>query len=441
MGYTACMKRYLIAMFATILLTSCAPAPVELALTPETPRLPTRAVRTPTPTLVARPTDTPLPSPTPSPAPTPTRTGTPLTLWESLPPAQQVQLATDIAAFQQDNPTVKITIQHYDDPSALVDGIVNGRVDFDLILGVGNTLSPLQQAGLLQPMDAFFPPSFLDAFAGSTLAGITAEGQVWGLPDTAGFHLLLFYNRKLLASPPANIAALESAAAVASTGTAGLVMNTADPLWVLPWMGGNDGGLVDDAGAPRLDSPAMVVALGVYARLVAITGDVPQTYAEARQKFLDGQAMMLIDGDWMLPTLRQSPDLPWAVAKLPATDGGLAASPLVLARYWAVGAQTSGRRAEAAIQLLEYLVSAERQLTWATQFDAMPTRRDALNAPQLLTDATLRADAAQLQTGQSLPLGVDANHILDAMRRPLADFLMGKIDAKTTASQMQSAVE
>ncbi len=437
MGYTACMKHYLIAVFATILLMGCAPAPVELALTPETPRVPTRAVRTPTPTLVALPTDTPLPSPTPSPAPTPTRTGTPLTLWESLPPAQQVQLATDIAAFQRDNPTVKITIRHYDDPSALVDGIVNGRVDFDLILGAGNTLAPLQRAGLLQPMDAFFPPSFLDAFAGVTLTGITAEGQVWGLPDTAGFHLLLFYNRKLLASPPANITALETAATTAPAGTVGLVMNTADPLWVLPWMGGNDGGLVDDAGAPGLDSPAMVAALGVYAQLVAITDDAPQTYAESRQKFLDGGAMMLIDGDWMLPTLRQSPALPWAVAKLPAVDGGLAASPLVLARYWTVGAQTSGRRAEAAIQLLEYLVSAERQLTWAAQFDTMPTRRDALNAPQLLTDATRRADAAQLQTGQSLPLGVDANRILDAMRQPLADFLAGEIDAATAAARMQ----
>lgn len=437
MGYTAHMKIKFFIIIAATLLAACAPAPVELALTPETPNVPTRAIRTPTPEPIALPTGTPAPRPTSTPAPTPTQAPAQLTLWENLPPAQQIQLATDIAGFQGDHPNAKIIIQHYDDPAELVDGIVSNRVDFDIILGASNTLAPLQQSGKLQTMDAFFPPSFMDAFAGVTLIGATADGETWGLPDVAGFHLLLFYNRNLIDTPPTTITALELAATSVEAGTVGLVMNTADPLWLLPWIHGGSGTLVDETGHFVPDTQALASALETYARLVKIKGETVQTYTESRQMFLDGKAMMLMDGDWMVQTLRKLPALSWGVATLPASASAPEASPLVLARYWAVSAETSGRRAETAAQLLEYLVTSERQLKWASQFSTMPTRRDALNAPEILTSSVFRADAAQMQMGQGVPLGVDANDLLDAMRQPLADFVAGDSDIESTAANMK----
>ncbi len=446
MGYTARMKQWLFIFATVFLLTACGQQPAELALTPETPSIPTVVIRTPTPTLIALPTDTPPPTATPSPVPSPTPPTPRLVVWENFPPAQQAQFATEIIAFQRENPAVQLIVRHYDDPAALVDGILQGRVAFNVVLGAANTIAPLQAAGMLQPMTDIFPENFTDEFSAVALTGASRDDAVWALPDTAGFHLLLFYNADVLGAPPKTLSALtETAKNLTEKDRIGLVMNVADPLWVLPWVLAHGGWVVDGRGQITLNTPAIVSALKTHAQLVAAAqnrrDEQPLTYTDARQQFLNGNAALLIDGDWMINQLPATGLPRWAVAPLPQTDEGKRTGSLVLGRYWAVAAGADARQTAAAAQFLQFVSNPTRQLKWMTQFGTMPTRRAALNAPEVLTNAVWRVSAAQLQAGRGVPLGVDANRILDAMRQPLADFLAGKIDAKTAASQMQSAVE
>lgn len=446
MRYTARMKRWIFALATLLLLTACAPQSAELTLTPQTPAIPTVAVRTPTPTLIALPTDTPLPTATPSPVPSPTPQTPRLVVWEDYPPAQQAQFATEIITFQRENPAVQMIVQHYDDPAALVDGILHGRVAFDVVLGAASTIAPLQEAGLLQPMDAVFPENFTDEFAPVALAGASRDGDVWALPDTVGFHLLLFYNTDVLGAPPKTLSTLIETAENLSDGEQiGLVMNIADPLWVLPWVSAYGDWVVDDRRQISLNTPAMVSALETHARLVAAAKNrrdaSPLTYTDARQQFLNGNAALLIDGDWMIEQLPANGSLRWAVASLPKTEDGGQPASLVLGRYWAVAATTDTRRKIAASQFLQFVTDPARQLKWMAQFGALPTCHKALTAPDVLTNAVWRVSAAEMQAGRGVPLGVDANRILDAMRQPLSDFLGGKIDAETAAARMQSAVE
>lgn len=445
-GTLRSMKRWIFALATILMLTACAPQSAELSLTPETPNIPTIAVRTPTPTLIALPTDTPMPTATPSPVPTPTPKTPQLVVWENLPPAQQAQFATETIVFQRENPTVQLVIRHYDDPAALVDGILHGRVAFNVVLGAANTIAPLQNAGLLQPMDAIFPENFADEFAAVTLTGASRQGKIWALPDTAGFHLLLFYNADVLGAPPKTLSELTTVAdSLADEGQTGLVMNIADPLWVLPWVSAYGGWVVDDTGHITLDTPAMVAALKTHAQLAATAKnrheDLPPAYTDARQNFLAGDAALLIDGDWMIDQLPETGSLRWAVAPLPRTDDGGKVASLVLGRYWAVAAHADVRQTTVAAQFLQFVTDPARQLKWMQQFGVLPTRRDALTAPEVLTDAVWRVNAAQMQAGRGVPLGVDANRILDAMRQPLANFLAGEISAEAAAAAMQSAVE
>ena len=146
---------------------------------------------------------------------------------------------------------------------------------------------------------------------------------------------------------------------------------------------------------------------------------------------------MLIDGEWAIGELTQESQIPWSVAVLPAVgQDKRPAAPLILARYWAISADTSGRQAEAAITFLEFITRAERQLVWTEEFGLLPTRRDALNSPQILTDPALRVSAQQLQNGKGLPLDVDAVSLLNAMRQPLDFMLRGKIEPTEAAAQM-----
>ncbi len=112
-------------------------------------------------------------------------------------------------------------------------------------------------------------------------------------------------------------------------------------------------------------------------------------------------------------------------------------SPLVLARYWAIGSETTGPRVEAATAFLEFITQADRQLTWTQAFGLLPTRREALNSPQILTDPALRISAQQLQAGRGVPLNTNLNEILDAMRSPLAQLLAGTLTPAEAAALMQ----
>lgn len=430
------MKIRLIALLLIlpIALLACSGPSAPVSLTPSAPTVAPSPTVTATP--VARPTSTPAPTATPTVAATPSPETSRLVLWESLPPAQADQLAADVAAFNRIFPHITIELQHYDTPATLVAAVQAGRVDYDLILGAAPLLAQLQQAGKLQPLTALFPPTFWDGFINAALTGAGWNEEIWGVPDEAGFHLLLFYNTDWVASPPATTGAMAKLAQEL-TGNArqGLVMNSADPLWLIPWLGGYGGWITDDQGQPTLNSPAMIEALTLYQSWQNGAVD----YTQAREAFTGGRAAMLIDGNWAIDELPAETAINWQVAPLPALDpGGQSPVPLVLARYWAVGADTTGGRAESAIAFLEFIVTPERQLAWTEQFGLLPSRRDALASPQILTNSTLRISAQQLQAGRGVPLGVDTNALLDAMREPLQQVLAGELQPATAAELMQA---
>jgi arabinogalactan oligomer/maltooligosaccharide transport system substrate-binding protein len=399
------------------------------------------------------PTDTPTPTPTPPPTPTlpplPTATPTPasarLELWENLPPAQASALAADVATFEATYPNYVIEVQHYDDAQTLVTAIAEETVEFHLVLGDASLASTLQAQNILQPLDEQFPREFLESFASPALTGVTRDGQLWGLPDTVGLHLLLFYNRDLMAVPPANTEELYTVAeSFTGDGRWGLAMNSYDPLWVVPWLWAYGGWLTDGDGEPTLNIPPMVNALTLYLGWHGrLTGVAPvATYVQARELFTGGQAAMLIDGEWAIGELSQVEYVNWGVAPLPVVgETEQPAAPLVAGRYWLVRRDLSPAEHEAALAFLSFVTTPQRQLDWTAQFGLLPTRREALKAPIILDDPLLEISAQQMQGGRGLLLGVDVNRIFDAMRGPLRAVLDGDMVPEEAARAMQAALE
>jgi len=86
-------------------------------------------------------------------------------------------------------------------------------------------------------------------------------------------------------------------------GTWGLVFNIGEPLWLVPWLGGFGGWMLDDlTDMPTLNSAAMTGALQLLRDLSSTYKVVPPEcdYETARVLFEEGKAAMLIDGDWAL---------------------------------------------------------------------------------------------------------------------------------------------
>ena len=412
-----------------------------VACAPITPPPPPTLAPTPLPTLPLPPTATLLPLPTATSPPAAAR----LVVWESLPPAQADALAADVTAFEAAYPNYTVEVQHYDDTPTLAEAIAGETVDFHLALGDASLVSQLQAQGRLQALDEAFPPEFLESFVSPALTGATRDGHVWGLPDTAGLHLLLFYNRDLIATPPASTEELYTVAETfTGEGRWGLALNSYDPLWVAPWLWAYGGWLTDSQGNPTLDIPPMANALTLYLGWQGrLTGVAPvATYVEARRLFAGGQAAMLIDGEWAIGELRQAGGLNWGIAPLPVVGATKQPSaPLVVGRYWLMNQQLPAAERKAAVDFLSFVTTSGRQLAWTAQFGLLPTRREALEDPAIQNDPVLRVSAQQMQAGRGLVLGADANRIFDAMREPLRAVLNGDMSPEQAARAMQAALK
>ncbi len=424
-----------------ISLTACVPPTPPPSPTPWPTSTPA-SVEVMTETILAA-TATPQPSPTP---PSPPTTTTTIVVWENLPEAQARVLDEDIQAFQEKFSQFTVKRQYYDSSENFMPPLMAGEINFDVILASPPLLGSLWAGEQIAPMSNFFPPSFVDGFASVTLLAARRDNKLWGLPDTAGFHLLLFYNRALVDAPPTNTDELSKLAQNLTRGSRrGLGVNSYDPLWVVPWLAPYGGWLTDQSGQPTLNTPAMESALTLYLGWQdRLTGLAPiQSYDEARNQFLEGNIAMLIDGEWAIAELAHADQIDWAVAPLPnvgQVEESQPAAPLVLARYWGISSSTTGNQALAAAAFLEHITSPERQLAWTAQFGLLPTRRQALDDPLIVNDATLRASTEQMYAGQTVPLGVNADTILNAMREPLHGVLDGELTPQEAAEMMQEAV-
>ena len=395
-------------------------------------------------TVFAPPTPT---SVTPQPQPTIKTPATTITLEASLPEAQTQALQDDIQAFQRQFPQYVVQLQQYDSPENFMSRLTAGESNFDVALVSPVLLGHLYAARQLTPVTNFFPSSFINDFAGVTLLGATRDNQLWGLADTAGFHLMLFYNRDLVDTPPQTTAELSTLAQQLTDAPHwGLAVNSYDPLWLVPWLPAYGGWLTDDAGRPTLNTPSMDAAITLYLSWQGrLTGIAPViTYDEARHRFLSGDVAMMIDGDWALTELARANKVNWGVALLPQvgeTGASQPAAPLVLGRYWVVNAAVSGDRVPAAVAFLDFITRPERQLAWTARFGLLPTRRAALNDAAIMNDPILRTSAAQMQAGRAVPAGVNADTLLNAMREPLRGVIDGELTPRQAAEMMQANVE
>ena len=181
----------------------------------------------------------------------------------------------------------------------------------------------------------------------------------------------------------------------------------------------------------------------------AITAESTQivpkaTYDEMRNRFIAGDMAMMLNGDWAIGELANDRDIEWGVAPLPAVgtaEENQPAAPLVLSKYWAISNTATEEQALAASTFLEYITRPDRQLAWAAKFGQLPTQRQVLDDPLIVNDPIRRISAAQMQAGRAIPLGLNANLLLDAMRQPLQDLVDGKLTPEEAAEQMQKNLE
>jgi len=417
-----------LAVTLVVSVASCVPTPTP---TPEP---------TPTPTATATATPTPLPTPTSTPTPAPV-----LFLWHSLPPEQEAQLQNEIDRFQAGYRKVQVVLKKYQDTPTLEQELAEGSHEADLVLGNARAIGFMRDRQLLQPVDGLFDSTFLQDLALPGLEGVTHDDHLWGIPHTLGMQLLLFYNARMIAAPPADTTSLIGMALQwTDEERYGLGMNALDPLWLVPWLAAYGGWPTDAQGRPTVNAEAMTQAL-TFLHSLAWEHKIMNGMADydaGLEAFKAGHTAMWIDGEWVLNELGSMKDMEWGVALLPIlADTGLEPACLIAGKYFAFGRHLEGDKLEAAQHLVQQLVGPEGAARWTEVFHTLPSSLTVLNGDIVQRDAFMRISAAQALAGRGVGLSSGMQQAIEIMRGPLEDVMFDRVSPKEAVRGMKARLE
>ena len=163
-------------------------------------------------------------------------------------------------------------------------------------------------------------------FAGPMLSTMK-DNRIYGLPHNSNC-LAFWYDIDVLAEagvdPPSTWEELEIvASAVMAPGRYPLaisaVKNEEGTFQYLPWL------LSAGGDIEQLDSPGSIAALSYLSGLITKGYMSPEvinwTQADAAKQFSTGQAVMMVNGPWQIPTVKMdAPEKNWSVVKIPRLE-------------------------------------------------------------------------------------------------------------------------
>lgn len=400
------------------------------------------------------------PGPRPSSSPTPfvslpltppVTSGSPITLtyWEEDNDAADVLLDELAAAFTATNPEITIERKHYSYNDLRnefrAESLFAGEPP-DLVRAPGEFAGPFGELQIVKALDEIFATEFFDGFLSGALAGATLRSKVWGLPDNYGGHLMLLYNKSLVAQVPLDtdawIVQLKTLTD-ATTGQYGLVFDTTESYWLIPWLAGSGGWPLDVQDKPALATAEMVEALWFLVDLKAEHRVMPDKvdYQMAFDLFGQGKAAYVIDGVWNLDRY-EGLDVEVGIAMLPrVSQTRLLPGPMATGRYWYIANELDGARLDAAARFVEFMTSAQTQEQWLAKMQRLPSSKEVLGGPAVVSDPVLAPVAEQLRLARAVPPALEMTCVWRSMDTYFAKVMAGEMTADEAAPAMQEMAD
>jgi multiple sugar transport system substrate-binding protein len=191
----------------------------------------------------------------------------------------------------------------------------------------------------------------------------------------------------------------------------------------------------------RLDSPHAVQALTLWKDLVssgsASKSVVTWTQADVNDQFLAGNAAMMVNGPWQLPTLNANKKLHFGVVPLPVPNASAKPVTPLGGEVWTVGRSNAKRQARA-VAVVSCLLGREESAKWSKDAGYIPSDRQAA-AQVAATDPQLRAFVAEVGTARArtTELGAAYPKVSQALADAIQAALAGGTTPQAALSQAQ----
>ena len=398
---------------------------------------------TPTPTMTQVPaTETPTSTPTATPTPIPV----PITFWDQDTNDGDALIDKLISDFQAANPNIIVTRTHYQSIVLRNQFIsaANGSGAPDVIRMPNSFIESFDQAGLIEPMDQLFDSDFLNQFLPGSLDAAKIDNTLWGVPDNYGNHLMLIYNKSLIATPPATFEDLVTQAqALTTKDVQGFAYNLTDPLWGVGFYGAFGGWPLDTNNKPQLNDQAFVDYLTFVAGLRS-SGAVPKNcdYNCANSLMKDGKAAMIINGDWSLSDYAATLGNNLGVAPVPPINGKTYTAS-ASGTYFMVSKATADDPAkkDAVMKFITFMTSEDAQKQWFAQLKRLPSNAQAAQDQSITNDPIQSGSMAALENARGLPADAEMQCVLDAWSSSLDRVMRGSYYPSDAAASAQRAAD
>lgn len=260
----------------------------------------------------------------------------------------------------------------------------------------------------------------------STLAGLTKDGDLYGVPQDVS-TLALFYRTDLVPKAPATWDDLKAdVASVTKDGTYGIgLFGGWGAYEFYPWLWQSGAQVLSDDGKKAVfNSPEAVKALQLWVDLQKNgmpEGMATATEDDLKARFISGKLAMFTSGAWAIQSLKDAKiDGKWAVAPLP--KGKQAAS--VLGGMDLVVLQNS-KNQEAAKTFITWLMQDSVQKTWASDLSYIPVKSSLYEDPAFKGDANVSQFAQILKDSKSRPTVAAAGDVDTALGNAVQAALAG----------------
>ncbi|MBL8132199.1 MAG: extracellular solute-binding protein [Anaerolineae bacterium] len=316
----------------------------------------------------------------------------------------------------------------------------------DLILGPNDAIGVYEDAGLLMGLDELFDTSMYPYNLGAAQIG----GVTYGVPTNAGNHLMLMYNKSLVAEAPQtweDLIAAARAVEEANPDLQGFAYNLNEPFWFLPFVHGFGGTTYAEDGSMVLDSEAWVNAYQFVQDLKFVEEAVPEEcdYACANDLFKEGSVAMILNGDWAIAeylNVEQSPALGenLGVAPWPALANGERPKPFTAGKFISIPVTTADAQLEAAVSFVTWLTTdAAAVEAYAIGTGRLPAIAAVTVDPAV--DPILAASNEALATGVGMPADPTLRCMWDSVRPNLEGVMSNSVTAADAAMEAQIAAE
>jgi arabinogalactan oligomer / maltooligosaccharide transport system permease protein len=371
-------------------------------------------------------------------------------VWHSFRPSDRILLREALAEFEQNYPDWEFGELYYQNETARTNYIISalGGSGPALFRGANDNIGPFVEMEVIQPLEPFLDKDFLDNFLSKPIEANTWMNEhLYQVADQVGNHLCLVYNKALISSPPQTMNELIKFGKKFTVDKDGdgkpdqyaLVWNYTEPFFVVPFIGGFGGWIVDENYQPTLNNEAVVKAATFIYDLANKHKIIPLEcdYEIATALFKDQYAAMIINGSWSWGSYIEN-GIDIGIARIPKIDEtGLWPTPAISPLGYSLNVNVTGEKRDITIELLKFLTSADIQLRFTSVSGSIPARKDAFNDPLVKQNPIVSASLDQLLEGRIMPPVTEMRWIWDAMRPSYQGIFTGNVTPQQAAQEMQ----